>query len=78
MVRSGLAIAVLTVLVGCTSIPDHRDRPWDPPAGRALFEQLPNWDNQATQTCCLGLVGEDYAAAQCGTAKPVAPWTNRC
>jgi hypothetical protein len=39
------------MLTGCAVGPnfptscgrDHRDRPWDPCPGRALFEQIPNW-----------------------------------
>ena len=30
---------------------DRRDAPWDPPPGRALFEQLPNWDDAARRRC---------------------------
>lgn len=78
MVRSGVAVAILVALVGCSSIPDHRDRPWDPKEGRSLFEQLPNWDNQAQHHCCSVLMGADYDAQQCGTVKPVAPWSNSC
>ena len=31
---------------------DPRDAPWDPPAGRQLFEQIPAWDNAAEKICC--------------------------
>jgi hypothetical protein len=38
------------VLAGCATV-DPRDAPWDPPAGRALFEQLPAWDGAAEKIC---------------------------
>jgi len=46
------ALASLAV-VGCATR-DHRDAAWDPPAGRALFEQLPAWDGAAERICCGG------------------------
>ncbi len=55
------AVAVAT-LAGCTNMAhvlgelsqrrDPRDAPWDPPPGRQLFEQIPNWDNAASRICC--------------------------
>lgn len=39
-------------LQGCAiTARDYRDAPWDPPRGRALFEQLPNWDDAARRRC---------------------------
>jgi hypothetical protein len=59
---------------------DPRDAPWDPPAGRQLFEQLPAWDNAAERICCGALLGDPaaYRAARCDTAQPIAPRSNRC
>lgn len=49
-----LACSILT-LVGCATdsqlYRDRRDAAWDPPPGRALFEQLPNWDDEAQRRC---------------------------
>lgn len=42
----------LAVLQGCAVYTDAGSAPWDPPAGRALFEQLPNWDGAAQKICC--------------------------
>jgi hypothetical protein len=45
----------VAVLTGCATDPrlwrDRRDAPWDPPAGRSLFEQLPAWDGAAQKRC---------------------------
>ncbi len=41
----------LLVLAGCATR-DPRDAAWDPPPGRSLFEQLPNWDRAAEIRCC--------------------------
>ena len=47
-----VAFAVSSLLLqGCAVIRDPRDAPWDPPRGRALFEQLPNWDGAALRVC---------------------------
>lgn len=46
-----LAVSVLT---GCVTVHDHRDAPWDPPAGQSLFEQIPAWDGAAERICCGG------------------------
>jgi len=43
--------AAASVLTGCGLLQDPRDAPWDPPAGRALFEQIPNWDGAAERVC---------------------------
>ena len=43
------SIAVVT-LQGCASY-DPTQRPWDPPRGRALFEQIPAWDDTAQRQC---------------------------
>jgi hypothetical protein len=32
---------------GCAT----QTRAWDPPEGRALFEQLPNWQGKAGRVC---------------------------
>jgi hypothetical protein len=47
----GMILAAL-ILQGCGTLPsacgrDHRDRPWDPCPGQALFDQIPNWDPNA-------------------------------
>ena len=45
----------VAVLAGCATdsrlYRDRRDAAWDPPPGRALFEQLPNWDGEARLRC---------------------------
>jgi hypothetical protein len=45
------ALLAVASLQGC-ALRDARDRPWDPPPGRSLFEQIPNWDNAAQKICC--------------------------
>ena len=50
-----LAVAV-SILAGCGHTGkylarDSRDAAWDPPPGRSLFEQLPNWDGEARRRC---------------------------
>jgi len=42
-----LAAVSLTLFTGCAA----RTTPWDPPPGRALFEQIPNWDGEAGRRC---------------------------
>lgn len=78
LIACSLAIAT----VGCTAhtelTRDRRDAPWDPPAGRALFEQIPAWDGAASKICCSALMREDYLKARCDTDRPVAPRSNRC
>jgi hypothetical protein len=50
-----LLIALVSLeLSACGSI----SRPWDPPEGRLLFEQMPAWDNAADRLCCQHL--KDY------------------
>ena len=54
---TALAITVLAVQ-GCASIKeqltrDPRDAPWDPkPSQGQLFDQIPNWDGNASRVCC--------------------------
>jgi hypothetical protein len=45
------AVVVLLLVQGC-ALHDRRDAPWDPPRQGALFEQIPNWDNNSSQRCC--------------------------
>jgi hypothetical protein len=45
------SIAVALVLQGCAAY-NTQQRPWDPPKGRALFEQIPNEDGAALIRCC--------------------------
>lgn len=42
--------ASLAALTGCATR-DSRDAPWDPVNGQSLFEQIPNWDNNAGLRC---------------------------
>lgn len=47
-----LLAAASVQLQGCAiTARDYRDAPWDPKPGRALFEQLPNWDDAAQRRC---------------------------
>lgn len=47
-----LVLLAAASLQGCAITGrDYRDAPWDPPPGRALFEQLPNWDDAARRRC---------------------------
>lgn len=41
----------VALVVGCAPLPKPGATAWDPPAGRDLFEQLPNWDDAARKTC---------------------------
>ena len=56
MVRAALPlIAAVFMLTGCAAIVeeltrDPRDAPWDPRSGQ-LFEQIPNWDDEAIRRC---------------------------
>ncbi len=67
-----IAILLLTACCSCAPLADELSRPagyapWDPPPGRALFEQIPNWDNEAAKKCC----GRKYPDCQ--------PWQSpRC
>ena len=80
------ALAVAAVLLtGCASVleeltRDPRDAPWDPRGGAQLIDQIPAWDNAAERICCGALLGdrEAYLRAQCDTATPVPPRSNRC
>jgi hypothetical protein len=45
-----VAASIAVVLQGCASY-DPTQRPWDPKQGRALFEQIPAWDNSALKRC---------------------------
>ena len=41
-----LLLSLALALTGCAGLArDPRDAPWDPKPGRALHEQLPNWDH---------------------------------
>jgi hypothetical protein len=44
-----IAVVAVSLLLftGCA----QQRTPWDPPAGRALFEQIPNWDGEAGRRC---------------------------
>lgn len=47
-----IAVASLVLVQGCSiTVKDRRDAQWDPPPGRALFEQIPNWDQEAARVC---------------------------
>ena len=57
MMRWLLLVALVAASVGC-STQDRRvifrpqgTAPHDPPQGRQLFEQIPNWDNAAQVRC---------------------------
>lgn len=57
MLRTISAACSVVVLAGCAGLGDVvlRDpgtAPWDPPAGRSMFEQIPNWDGAAERICC--------------------------
>ncbi len=52
-------------LQGCATR-DYRDAPWDPKPGRALFEQLPNWDDAAQRRCGAHLPERDRRPGQDG------------
>ena len=45
------ACSAVVILQGCAVITAPGSAPWDPPPGRALFEQLPNWDGAAERIC---------------------------
>jgi len=50
MLKTLTVLTIAALLTGCANIGsgckrDYRDRPYDPCGGRALFEQIPNWDS---------------------------------
>jgi hypothetical protein len=51
--KYAIIFAAASILAGCATH-DPRDAPWDPPAGRQLFEQIPAWDGAANRICCGG------------------------
>lgn len=51
-----LICLVVSVVVGCAQ-PGRT--PWDPPEGRSLFEQIPNWDGAASRICGGRLTPEE-------------------
>ena len=55
-----IAAVSSTVLQGC-AIRDRRDAAWDPKPGRALFEQIPNWQGEAGRVCGGHLSPEERA-----------------
>jgi len=54
MLRRLLLIIAASTATGCanTNVWTAQQRPWDPPAGRALYEQIPAWDGAALTQCC--------------------------
>ena len=55
-----IAAVSLTLLQGCAiTVWDIRDRSYDPPPGRALFEQIPNWQGEAGRICGGHLSSEE-------------------
>lgn len=79
MLRTILVACSLVLVTGCAELArDPRDAPWDPPAGRQLFEQIPAWDRAAERICCSALRRDDYLRARCDTDRPVPPRSNRC
>lgn len=78
-----LVISLAVTASGCASVQgeltrDRRDAPWDPPAGRVLFEQLPAWDGAASKICCSSLSRDLYLKERCDTDRPRPPRSNRC
>lgn len=47
-----IAAVASSLLLQACAMRDPRDAAWDPPQGRQLFEQLPNWDGAAQRVCC--------------------------
>ncbi len=47
---AALLAASILLAQGC-AVRDRRDAQWDPPANRALFEQIPNWQGEAGRVC---------------------------
>ena len=54
-----LLVVLLVSVAGC-AYNNPYDAPWDPPQGRQLFEQIPNWDGEAFKTCTPGTAGCVY------------------
>ena len=54
MLRMLLLITLCANFTACTAIGPSAGRTvdWDPPQGRALFEQIPAWDGAANKICC--------------------------
>ncbi len=50
-----IAVSSTLLLQGCAA----NRTPWDPPPGRALFEQIPNWDGEAARVCGGHLTEEE-------------------
>ena len=51
MLKPLLIVAVAaSLLQGCAGYRSGQ-RPWDPPQGRAMFEQIPPWDDAARRLC---------------------------
>jgi hypothetical protein len=46
-----LVLVLSLALQGCAAY-NTQQRPWDPPKGRALYEQIPNEDGAALVRCC--------------------------
>lgn len=61
MLRLLLIAAASTLLLQGCAIRDRRDAAWDPPNGRALFEQIPNWQGEAGRVCGGRLSPEERA-----------------
>jgi hypothetical protein len=48
-----LLVTASLAATGCAQlVKDPRDAPWDPKNGRAIHEQLPNWDHPYGKTPC--------------------------
>jgi hypothetical protein len=83
-----LALAAILALSGCAAVKQASDlvvrdpgsAPWDPPQGRQLFEQIPNWQGEATRVCCGALLGDraEWRRQGCDTLTPRPPRSLRC
>jgi hypothetical protein len=51
LVLTCVLLTLAAISTGCASR-DPRDAPWDPKPGRALHEQLPNWDHPMGKQPC--------------------------
>ena len=45
-----VALSSSLLLQGCAGYRPGQ-RPWDPPRGTAMFEQIPHWDSAAERIC---------------------------